>query len=107
MGMEDKLMSVDMEGEDRQLAGVEGMKLVDTLLNQTGMKDMEMELGRLSVVGKELQRLVEVQSIRKLVVQEMVLHTAVQKEHGFLLVSVARHMQVIESLNFKGTNFSE
>lgn len=33
MGMEDKLMSVDMEGEDRQLAGVEGMKLVDTLLN--------------------------------------------------------------------------
>ena len=50
----DKQMLVDMAGEDMQLAGEEGMKMVDTLPNEVGTKDMMMELGRtLLDVGKE------------------------------------------------------
>lgn len=55
MEVEDKLMLVDMVGEDRQMVVVLSIGMVDNLLNQGGMKNREMWLGRPNCLGREMR----------------------------------------------------
>lgn len=87
MVLGDKLNVVGTAVEDKLKAeGEEGMTMLDMLLNLVGMKGREMSLDRLQpLMDKDLQSLVEEQSIERLGAQE-VLHTVVLMVQSLFLV---------------------